>query len=160
MTKQLTIAGINKQHKVFNEQEKITLSTGDFVLIQKKFKLTSIQNLIVEMTEILEDAHKKGVYADLLKDVTFIYFMLILRHFTNLNNISTDIEGLIKVCKKLIDLGLLSEIMQSFDKAELRKIDDAMKQVNENSRVIGEMIGSIYAKNELMKVNENKDAEK
>lgn len=160
MSKQLTIAGINKQHKAFNEQEKVTLTTGDFVLIQKKFKLTSIQRLIVDMTEILEEMHKKGVTSDVFRDLTFIIPMLILRHFTNLNNIPNNIDGIVKVCEKLIDLGLLEEIMNSFDKEELKKVNEAIVRINSNSEIIGEMIGSIYAKNELTKVNEDKDGEK
>ncbi|MCM3273900.1 hypothetical protein [Paenibacillus elgii] len=159
--KQLTLTSINKAHsKEFNSQKKVVLKTGDYIMVQEKFKTTSIQKLLLDYQDILEQLSQKEVSMEVIKDMTFVYYMLLLRHFTNLNNIPNEIDKMVIVCEKLIDLNLLEEILSAFDKEELRKVDEMIKQVSENSKFLGEQIGDIFAKAALNEVVEGeKDAD-
>ncbi|GMX64383.1 hypothetical protein Elgi_36520 [Paenibacillus elgii] len=158
---QLTVTSINKAHsKEFNSQKKVTLKTGDFIMIQQKFKKTSIQRMLIDYQGILEQLRQKEVSMEVVKDMTFVYYMLLLRHFTNLNNIPNEIDKMVIVCEKLNDLDLLEEILSSFDKEEMKKVDEMIKQVSENSKFLGEQIGDIFAKAALNEVVEGeKDAD-
>lgn len=147
MSKQLSLASVNKQYiKEFSEQKKVTLKTGDYILIQTKFKVTSIQRLVLDYQDILEEIKKKKIDADSIKDVTFVYYMLLLKHFTNLDNIPANIGKMVAVCEKLIDLDILEEILENFPLDEMKKVDEMIKKISENSGVIGEQIGEIFAK--------------
>ncbi|GAA4880647.1 hypothetical protein GCM10023310_71090 [Paenibacillus vulneris] len=143
---QLTISSINKAHtKEFNVQEKVFLKNGDHILIQKKFKRTSIQRLILDYQDILDQLRKKEITMEVVKDITFIYYMLLLRHFTNLSNIPSDIEKMVIVCEKLIDLDLLDEIMGHFLETELEKVQNMIKQVSDNSHLISDQMREIFS---------------
>lgn len=162
MSKQLTLASVDKQYaKEFKGQKKIILKTGDYILIQEKFKKTSIQQLVLDYTEILEEIKKKKINADSIKDVTFIYYILLLKHFTNLDNIPTDINSMVIVCEKLIDLDILEEIIEAMPVDEMNKVETMVKKISENSEVIGSQIGDIFAKlaiDETLKGDDIKDA--
>ncbi|TVY09971.1 hypothetical protein [Paenibacillus cremeus] len=156
MSKQLTLSSINKAHaKEFNEQKRVTLKTGDYIDLQVRFKKTSIQRFLIDYQEILEQLKEKEVDMNVIKDITFIFYMLLLRHFTSLNIIPNEVDKMVIVCEKLIDLDILEEIMNAFDPAEIEKVNNMMKQVSENSDLIGEQLGEIFAKAALSKLTQN-----
>ncbi|MCR8641546.1 hypothetical protein NV379_02650 [Paenibacillus sp. N1-5-1-14] len=159
MSKQLTLSTVSKLHaKEFNEQKKVTLKTGDFIMIQTKFRKTNVQNMLVEYQEILESMKNMNVDFGVIKDISFVYYMLLLRHFTNLNNIPKDINKMVSVCEKLIDLDILEEIFESFELEELKKIDEMIKKISNNSNLIGKQMGEIFTKaviNESVKDDED-----
>lgn len=147
MAKKLTLTAVNKNHaKEFNEKFKLILSTGDYLYIQTKFKTTSIQQMLIDYTEILGEIKKKDVKFDLIKDATFVYYMLLIRHFTDLDNIPNDIEKMVIVCEELINLGFLEEILAAFPQTELEKVQKMIEKVSENGKLIGNQIGEIFAK--------------
>ncbi|OPH47568.1 hypothetical protein BC351_10265 [Paenibacillus ferrarius] len=138
MAKKLTLTAMKKDHtKIFNEKTKITLSNGDYLHIYKEFKTTSIQKLVVDYMEIIEELKKRQIGFKTFKDMTFVYYMLLLKHFTDLNNIPTDIEKMIIICEELINLDLLEQIMQAFPEDQLKKIKKLLDKANENSELLG-----------------------
>ncbi|RAV12173.1 hypothetical protein [Paenibacillus contaminans] len=146
MSKQLTITKLNNEYKKqFGGQKKITLKTGDYLYVQTVFKKTSIQKLILDYQTILEEARTNLSDANVLKDLSFAYYMLLLRHFTNLDNIPIELAPMVAVCEKLIDLDILEDILASFPAEELVKINEQLRLVEENSRSIGEQWGEMMA---------------
>ncbi|MEK3725305.1 hypothetical protein [Paenibacillus sp. FSL H8-0034] len=143
MSKQLTLTTVNKAHaKEFNEQKKVTLKTGDFLLIDVHFRKAKIQQLLIDYQELLEQTHTKAVSMGVLKDTTFVFYMLLLRHFTSLSQIPNEIDKLVVCCEKLLDLGILEEILNAFDEKELQKVTDTMKRASENSKSINSQLES------------------
>jgi len=144
--KHLSLASINKQHAAeFNQMKRVTLKNGDYIDIQLKFKKTSIQRLLLDYSDILEQLKNKNVSWEVFKDATFIYYMLLLKHFTSLgNSIPLDIEKMVVICEKLIDLDLLEEILNQFDPEELKRVQDMIEQVGKNSNFIGNALGEAF----------------
>lgn len=148
--KKLTIDNIGKRHnKEFNEKKKLFLKTGDYVLLDKKFKASSIQKMLSEYIVLLEEIKKKGVTADAVQDVSCVYYMLLLRHFTNLDNIPNDIEAMVQVCEKLIDLDILDEIILGFEESELNRIDETIQKIEANGKTFGKAVGEILIKEQF-----------
>jgi len=147
---QLTVTGINKQHsEEFKSVKRVHLNNGDYIDIQTRFKKTSIQKLIMDYQEILDQLHKSKVDADVAKPITFVYYILLLKHFTSLNNIPIDIEKMILICEKLIDLELLEEIFAHFPQEQLAKVAQMIEQAARNSKLIGAQIGELLIQNDL-----------
>jgi hypothetical protein len=143
--KHLSLASINKQHSAeFNQVKRVTLKTGDYLDIQMKFRKTSIQRLLLDYLDILEQLKSKNVSWEVFKDATFVYYMLLLKHFTSLNNIPLEIEKMVKVCEKLIDLDLLEEILNHFDPEETKKVQDMIEKVRQNSNLIGNALSEAF----------------
>lgn len=154
--KQLSLSTINKQHSAeFSQKKRVTLKNGDYLDLQVKFKKTSIQRLLLDFQEITEQLKDKNVSWKVFRDSTFVFYMLLLRNFTSLgDSIPLDIEKMIILCEKLIDLDLLEEIMGHFEKEELDKIYALIKEVGENSNFIGNTLGEAFVS---ATINENKE---
>lgn len=133
MGSKLSIASIDKQHaREFAGKKRVTLRSGDYIDLQTKFKTTSIQKLILDFQEIIEQTKKRDdISWDQVQHSTFIFYMLALKHFSNLTAIPNDVEKMIAVCEKLIDLGILEEIFDAFDPAELKKIQEMIDRVSQ-----------------------------
>jgi len=139
MGKQLTVSSMNKTHaKEFGAPKKVVLSSGDYILVQTKFKVTSVQKLLLDYYDILEQMKQKELNITTMKNSAFIFYMLLLRHFTNLSNIPNEIEAIVVVCEKLIDLGILEEIISAFPTTELDKVNEMIKKMTENRKFIGQ----------------------
>jgi len=144
--KHLSLASINKQHAAeFNQMKRVTLKNGDYIDIQEKFRKTSIQRLLLDYSDILEQLKNKNVSWEVFKNATFIYYMLLLKHFTSLSNtIPLDVEKMVLICEKLIDLELIEEILNQFDPEEVKKVENMIEQVGKNSNFIGNALGEAF----------------
>ena len=153
MSKHLSISDINKWHsKEFGDKKIVELKNGSYCEVYTKFKPTSIQQLIIDYQEILEQLQKKTDNKEVAKDVTFVFYMLLLKHFSSLGNkIPMDVEKIIVLCEKLIDLGILEELLNAFPQEELGKINEMMYKVSMNTRMIGDQIGELFLQTELAK---------
>ncbi|GFN32603.1 hypothetical protein [Paenibacillus xylaniclasticus] len=159
--KKLSITSIEKQHaKTFNKKQKHILSNGDYIIIETKFKKTSIIDFITDFFEVVQQMIKRNVDMNIMKDITFVQLMLYLKHFTNLDNIPVDFEKMVIICRKLIDLNLIDEIINLFDKNELDKVNAMLKEASNNkeyTKQIEELFALGYL-NELRKgSNESSD---
>lgn len=145
MSKNLNLNTVNKEHnKEFSEVKRVPLSNGSHVDIQLKFKPTSVQRLLLDYQDVLEQMNKKKANWNIAKDVIFAYYMLLLKHFTSANNIPSDIEDMIIVCEKLTDMGVLEEILVELPQDELGKVKAMIEKVSENSNFIGNQVGELF----------------
>jgi len=150
--KHLSLTDVEKQHvKEFNELKRVHLKNGSYCDVYVKFRPTKIQKLIEEYQDILVQLGKRDeLMGDNIKGLSFIFYMLLLRHFTTLGDqIPLDIEKMIVACEKLIDLGILEELLNAFPQEEINKIDEMIRKIDANTRLIGDQIGELILQNNL-----------
>lgn len=158
--KKLTISSVKKQHKKeFGEQKKVVLHNGEYVLIQKKFRKTNIQKFVMEYMEVLESIKSRDISVEFFQELSFVYYMLLLRNFTNLDIIPIDIEQMIILCEELNDLDLLEEILSHFDENEIKKIQKLIDQmtVNADQDKLSELIAEMFVTSNVDKITYNTD---
>ncbi|TBL76245.1 hypothetical protein [Paenibacillus thalictri] len=142
--KPLTIPSVRQTHaKQFGDREKVELKSGHYLFVQKSFAKTNIQRFLAEYIEILEQLKKNHVDSSVMQNITFVYYMLLLRHFTSLTAIPSKVEEMIEVCGKLIDLDILEQVLNAFDPKELEKMNAYIRKIEENSRQIGQQVGEL-----------------
>ncbi|WP_270169771.1 hypothetical protein [Paenibacillus sp. SYP-B4298] len=128
--KRLTLTQLHKEHQArFNEQTKVRLSNGSYIVIQRRFERTRIADLLVRYMELMEQARQQEMdpsHLQTLGDVVF--HMLVLKQFTNLASIPDDPEKMTVIFKQLVNLELLGEIFNHFDKEELDKMEAQLRQ--------------------------------
>ena len=122
---------LSLEAKAFKRKE-ITLTTDgqEFkVAIDTKFKDTEIANILTELIKRSEYAKK----ASLDFDVTAYILILLIKHFTDIDFQETssmaktmDIE--VRTLNALINLGLLEQILDNFDKSEVEKLSNAFEK--------------------------------
>ncbi|OXS56860.1 hypothetical protein B1A99_18535 [Cohnella sp. CIP 111063] len=129
----LTMTGINRKHdKEFGSLKRVDLSTGDYIEIYQRFRKTSIQKLVLDYLDIL-NAMKEGGRKLGSGAMVFVYYMLLLKHFTTLGSIiPEDLGQMIGVGEKLLDLGVMEQILNEFPQQELDKLNAAIQEVNRN----------------------------
>lgn len=151
MSKNLTFANVNSEHKkVFKNRKTIDLNHGYKIQIDSIFQKTKIQKLVVDYQQLITKFNESDIDSDFVKNVTFIYFMLIIKYFSSLDNIPASIEGMVLTCEKLIDLELLDDIVSSFDESELKKVESALKSFAQNSDLYKEQISTLFAGTNLL----------
>lgn len=156
--KKLTVASVKKQHKKeFGEQKKVILRNGEYVLIQKKFRKTSIQKFVMEYIDVIESIKRRDISTEVLQELSFVYYMLLLRNFTNLDIIPTEVEQMIILCQELNDLDLLEEILSHFDENEINKIKELIDKMTENANQenLSDLIAELFVSSNMDKVTYN-----
>lgn len=138
--KKLTLETIDRKHtKEFSGKKRVNLKSGNYIDVQTKFKTTDIQNFIADFQDIYNQLKSKDANVNIAKDFIFVFYMLLLRHFTNLDNIPSDVESMIAICEKLINLNILDEILASFDPDEVQKVKTLFDEFAINSNFVGEL---------------------
>jgi hypothetical protein len=152
--KHLSISNINKLHNdKFNKMKRVHFSDGSYCDVYENFKPTSIQKLINNYQDIMNQLQNRNDYSDIGRDITFVFYMLLLKHFTSLEKIiPLDVDKMIVLCEKLIDLGVLEDLLNALPQEELKKIDEAIQKVNENTKIIENRIGETFLNSEINKV--------
>ncbi len=132
MSKKLTSSKILSLHSKTFTQKKIYINVENEqyeVLIDTKFKISKIQELLAEVVEKTQQLLK-------LKDIFNIpYYInfLIIKYFTNVEITKVqDFSEQLRVYKAMLDLGIFDQIMEAFDEKEVEKIGIYLKKMNEN----------------------------
>ena len=107
-------------------QKKVTLIVGGKnyeVLVDEKFKISKLKNMILEAVGNMKDLEK---YDDSIK-ITY-YTFLMVKYFTDVDIVKTDdlVEQL-KVLTAMIDLEIFAPIVDSFNPAEIEKASKFIK---------------------------------
>ena len=122
---------LSLEAKAFKRKEITVVANGqEFkVAIDTKFKDTEIANILTELIKRSEYAKK----ASLDFDVTAYILILLIKHFTDIDFQETssmaktmDIE--VRTLNALINLGLLEQILDNFDKSEVEKLSNAFEK--------------------------------
>jgi len=127
--KKINEVSLNKGFNKFNEKvtERITDIFGEEyeLEINKHFKKSDTQKIMIDYLEI-EEEFKEIKDIGNLKD-TIIIPMLMIKYFTNVA-VPDEGEKLLAMADKLIELELLSEILNLLPEDELLKMSDVAEQ--------------------------------
>ena len=145
-TKKLTASNILSLHsKTFTQKVvHINIEGQDFeVLVDTKFKVTKIQELIVELMEHNQDLIK---VQDTF-EIPYYASFLMLKYFTNIQIAQeTDFEKQIRLLTALMNLGVFDKVMDSFDEKEIEKFNMYMRkatkrisEIKDNKEVIDDI---------------------
>nr|WP_156736261.1 hypothetical protein [Mycobacterium sp. E3298] len=152
MSKQLNLTEIKKLNKAeYSTTKRVELDNGEFHLdIYEKFKPTSIKKFIVEYIELLTELKTKGVSFEVISGISYVYYMLLIRHFTpKPNNIPKNAEKMYLICEELMNRNILSDIINAFPPEEVAKIDEEMKKFNENTDLLKNTVGELFVDSAL-----------
>lgn len=146
MPKKLTLKDLSKESKVFEKKKKIYVLDGQYeVEIYEKFKPTSIQTMLIELATLIDQLKKLDDENEAIGNIMPLYYMQIIRHFTTLS-IPLDVYKMVQACQELTDTGILKEIFEAFDQAELAKIGEQMKEFNKVLPHLQNSIGELFIK--------------
>ena len=130
--KKLTSSNILSLHSKTFTQKAIHLDiegTAYTVLIDTKFKPSKIQELIMELAEKQRQITK---FSDIF-DISYYANFLIIKYFTDIEVAKVnDFDKQIRVFKAILDLEIFDKIAESFDQAELDKINKYIKKAGDN----------------------------
>ena len=131
-TKKLTSGNILSLHSKTFTQKAIHLDiegTTYTVLIDTKFKPSKIQELIMELAEKQQQITK---FSDIF-NISYYANFLIIKYFTDIEVAKVnDFDKQIRVFKAILDLEIFDKIVESFDQAELDKVNKYIKKAGDN----------------------------
>lgn len=149
MGKKLNTANINKEYKKFNEKFVAHILDGKYdVEIHRHFKDTDIQKLLIDYQELLDQLRKQEVDIDSIQGMTYLFPTLLIKYFTNID-IPDDINKILIVVDKLINIGAYEEILNNLPQDEVDKVNKMVEKVTENQSRIGDLMGELMLKDTL-----------
>lgn len=141
--KKLTIDEIESVDNQLNSFKEVLLGDGQYVIkVDTKFRNTKIQNLILDFQRVLDELRGRKVEEQILADVMFLYYILIIKHFTDLE-LPDNVDQLIHISKKMIDAGFFEEIINSFEEDQLMLVVDKMNRYTDNLPELQNTFGEI-----------------
>lgn len=140
--KQLSMLAVNKLHQAsYGKVKRLNLSNGDYVDIHGKFKLTDCQLLVADYQATLQQLKEVGMNWRSTRETLFVYYMLLLKYFTSIGDVVPEqLDQMVIICGKLLDLGLMEEILEAFPQEELEKLNVYMQKIVESNRVYSSKI--------------------
>lgn len=109
------------------------------VVINQKLKETEIADVVIELTERSRMAKEKNLEFNVMGNI----MILLIKKFTDIQfkkptgNFEKDYEEEVKMLNALINLGLLSKVMNEFDQEEVNKIAQGFIKHKEELKLIG-----------------------
>lgn len=127
MSKKLTVNSLKSQDA--RRYTKKELIINDYkVLIDEKFRPTTIQRLLIEFFEKYQYMKENNLQMNIVEYLP----VLLLKYFTSLD-IPDDLETQLKIYELLIDNDYFEPIYNAFPKEEINKIYEIAKKMRENS---------------------------
>ncbi|MFC4304100.1 hypothetical protein [Cohnella boryungensis] len=136
----LSMTTVHRQHRTqYGKTKRVHLSNGYYVDVQEKFKPTDGQKLVVDYQQVLQQMKKEGLDVKTGRDMLFVYYMLLLKHFTSLGDaIPEKLDQMILLCEKMLDLGIMEELIGAFPAEELEKLTLLLQRAAEGSQLLAE----------------------
>ena len=144
MTKKLTTSTLSKSSTKFNER--LTIQVSDrfsetyTVEINKYFKTTDVQKLIVDYLAFKEELPNLVSDLELIKDTTFLFPALLVKYFTSIP-LSDDILELISGVETLVDLEVLDQVVGALPKEEVERVNVLIKKMTDNLPLANQLLG-------------------
>ena len=159
--KKLTLSAVHKENSKFNEKTVVPLMDGKYeIIVNKYFKKTDIPKLIGEYMSINEQLKESGTNIDEYTDSIYLFHILIVKFMTNIP-LPEDAVSLIAYIYELININLLSEIIEALPKEEVDKasgwIKEVLQKMPEVTPQIMEMIVNKMNAEQIVDVNDNSD---
>lgn len=127
MSKKLTVNSLKSQDA--RQYTKKELIINDYkVLIDEKFRPTTIQRLLFEFMEKYQYMQENNMQMNVIEYLP----ILLIKYFTSLD-IPDDLETQLKIYELLVDNDYFEPIYNAFPKEEISKIYEIAKKMRENS---------------------------
>jgi len=128
-SKKLTLNAVHKENSKFNEKITVPLMDGKYeMVVNKYFKKTDIPKLIGDYMSINEQLKESGSNIDEYTDTIYLFHILIVKYMTNIP-LPEDAVSLIAYIYELINLNLLSEIIDGLPKDQVDKASEWIQEV-------------------------------
>lgn len=158
--KSLTLNEIKKKDKKLDEKKKITITLPDgtnySLTIDRYFRPTKIQKYILEFGIVMEEVKEKGIDEEALAKSMIVEYMLLIRNFTSLE-IPLSIAEMMAYTQKMVDLEILEQIINAFDKNEVAKIERISKKVLDSIPLLKNKIDQVYEQIALKVLESDKE---
>lgn len=123
----LNLTNIKKEVKklAVQKEESVFINGNEYKFkIDEKFLKSKQYKLIDDLVEFLNEVNIKPDYSDLITPYTTL---LIIKHFTSIE-VSNDIDEAIDTLQSLIDLEIISEIVELMPEDEVVKIYELLSE--------------------------------
>jgi len=142
--KKLTSSTLSKSSTKFNEKVSIQVSDrfSDVytVEINKYFKTTEIQKLIVDYISFKKELPSLVSNLELIKDTTYLFYALLIKYFTNVP-LSEDITELISGVETLINIEVFDKIIGALPKEEVERVNILINKMKDNLPLANQLLG-------------------
>lgn len=121
LNKNLSITELKKQSKKLDERTDFDVIVGDDIFnvaIDNKFRKTKQHRLLDDLIEFFNEGNNKVELLDLATPYTTLLF---IKHFTSVD-VSDDIDEAMELLNVLIDLDLLSQILNLMPEQEVIQV--------------------------------------
>jgi len=144
MKKKLNTSTLSKSSTKFNER--LTIQVTDrfsetyTVEINKYFKTTDVQKMIVDYLAFKEELPNLVSDLELIKDATFLFPALLVKYFTSIP-LSDEILELISGVETLVDLEVLDQVVGALPKEEVERVNALIKKMTDNLPLANQLLG-------------------
>ncbi|MBW7474071.1 hypothetical protein K0T92_04900 [Paenibacillus oenotherae] len=131
-TKNLSLSTVKKQNaSAFKELKRVHLTSGGFVDLDVVFRPTKITATAQELLAVFKESFESHKKIDATIGV-LLSTALLIKNFTSLETDASGYDGLLALFNELQDGKYVEEIVAGFEKAEIEKLFEELKQATDN----------------------------
>lgn len=112
------------------------------VIIHTYFRESLMEDVVTEYIALVDELRSRTEIDDnLIRDTLSLFNILVMKTFTDLPfPKKMNIDSLTAISKKFLDNGITTEVINSYPKEELKKLEERFKVAQQNAaKVIAEM---------------------